>query len=82
MKLSQSKFGIIKAPMLTGDRNWGMNYTNLNNLYQAGLIKTDVDALGGMGQLASMKTLFDGTAPLLELAQGADVVTIEGNKVE
>jgi hypothetical protein len=82
MKLSQSKFGIIKAPMLTGDRNWGMNYTNLNNLYQAGLIKTDTEALGGMGQLASMKSLFDGTAPLLELAQGADTITVDGNKVE
>ena len=82
MKLSQSKFGIIKAPTITGDRNWGMNYTNLNNLYAAGLIKTDVDALGGMGQLASMKTLFDGTAPLLELAQGSDTITIEGDKVE
>ncbi len=35
MKLSQSKFGIIKAPTITGDRNWGMNYTNLNNLYAA-----------------------------------------------
>jgi hypothetical protein len=30
MKLSQSKFGIIKAPTITGDRNWGMNYKNLN----------------------------------------------------
>lgn len=82
MKLSQSKFQIIKAPLLTGDRNWGMNYTNLNNLYQAGLLKTDTEALGGMGQLSSMKSLFAGTSPLLDLAKGAETIQINGDKVE
>lgn len=82
MKLSQSKFGIIKAPSITGDRNWGLNYTSLNNLYAAGLIKGDSEALGGMGQLASMKNLFEGTSPLMDLAQGADTITIEGNKLD
>lgn len=82
MKLSQSKFGIIKAPSITGDRNWGMNYTSLNNLYANGLLQSDSTALGMMGQLASMKSLFDGSSPLLELAQGADVITVEGDKVD
>ena len=81
MKLSQSKFGIIKAPNLTTSRNWGLNYTDMNKLYHSGLAKNDETALGGMGMLSSMKTLFDGTSPLLDLAKGAETKRIEGMQV-
>jgi hypothetical protein len=78
MKIQNSKFKV--AHYSSGNSH--ANFTDMNNLYNRGLVSNDTTALGAIGVLASSMSLGAGKSPLMDLARGADTVMVDSDNYE